>query len=80
MDIDLVYHRTYLAGIISTKHNNAIKVEGIAPEPKILVIRVSENTSREFEFASGLVKAVEKCAITGGVIQPLSQKSYLSNY
>eukprot|EP00548_Thalassiothrix_antarctica_P014460 CAMPEP_0194166574 /NCGR_PEP_ID=MMETSP0154-20130528/2140_1 /TAXON_ID=1049557 /ORGANISM="Thalassiothrix antarctica, Strain L6-D1" /LENGTH=745 /DNA_ID=CAMNT_0038877279 /DNA_START=29 /DNA_END=2266 /DNA_ORIENTATION=+ len=75
-DIDLISHGTYLAGIISAKHNNAIEIEGIAPEAEIFVIRVFENTSREFEFASGLVKAVERCAIAGARIINLSLGGY----
>ena len=71
-NIDLIPHGTHIAGIISAVHDNAFEVEGIAPDADIFVIRVFDNSYRDFEFASGLVKSVERCAIAGAKIINMS--------
>lgn len=63
-DVDLVGHGTHVAGIIAGQSNNQIGISGIAPEAKILPIRIldSRGDGSESDLAQAIRYAVEQGA------------------
>lgn len=63
-DVDLVGHGTHVAGIIAGQSNNQIGISGIAPDAKILPIRIldSRGDGSENDLAQAIRYAVEQGA------------------
>jgi subtilisin family serine protease len=61
-DVDLVGHGTHVAGIIAAQSNNQIGISGIAPDAKILPIRIldSRGDGSESDLAQAIRYAVDQ--------------------
>jgi len=61
-DVDLVGHGTHVAGIIAAQSNNQIGITGIAPDAKILPIRIldSRGDGSESDLAQAIRYAVDQ--------------------
>lgn len=69
-DVDVVGHGTHVAGIIAGQRDNAIGINGIAPDAKILPIRILD--SRGDGSESDLVQAIRLAVEQGAKVINLS--------
>ncbi len=62
IDVDTVGHGTHVAGIIAAQNNNSIGISGVAPNAKILPIRIldSRGDGSESDLAQAIRYAVDQ--------------------
>ena len=75
---DLLGHGTRVAGIIAARQNNGLGVSGLAPEAKILPIKINvgaQNTFSSDRLASAIAYAVSQGAKIVNLSQTVSQET-----